>query len=184
MPGAARWSVASATLHRVRQGSTSIEFINNNSVWIIGILVFGAGGMFAWEHRRSWKVVASIVLVLFVLSAGYWTARTGSSDVASIAEVDAMLASGSPVVLQLYSDTCTLCLIAKRSVDGMEAELEGLAEVVRVSANDPIGRAVSRRYGLGYVPTFIVFSTDGREVHRETGSPDVERIKRAALAPG
>jgi hypothetical protein len=96
-----------------------------------------------------------------VLSAGYWTARTGPSDIASIAEVDAMLASGSPVVPQLYSDTCTLCIIAKRSVDGMEADL-----------------------GLGYVPTFVVFSAAGREVHRKTGLPDVERIKRAELAPG
>ena len=66
----------------------------------------------------------------------------------------------------------------------MEADLDGLAEVLRVSAGDPIGRAVSRRYGLGYVPTFVVFSADGREVHRKTGLPDVERIKRAALAPG
>jgi len=153
-------------------------------VWIIGILVLGVGGIFAWDHRRSWKAVASIALVFFVLSAGYWTARTGPSDIASIAEVDAVLASGSPVVLQLYSDTCTLCIIAKRSVDGMEADFDGLAEVLRVNADDPIGRAVSRRYGLSYVPTFVVFSADGREVHRETGLPDIERIKRAALAPG
>lgn len=159
------------------------EFINNNSAWIIGILVFGVGGMFAWERRRSWKALVSIALILFVLSAGYWTSRTGPSDVATIAEVDAVLASGAPVVLELYSDTCTLCLISKRSVDGLEADLEGQAIVLRVSVDEAIGREVSRRYGLSYLPSFVVFSADGLEVHRESGNPDIDRIKSFALAP-
>ncbi len=159
------------------------EFINNNSVWILGVLLYGVAAMFAWEHRRSWRPLAVIAFVLIVLTAGYMSSRHGASDVASIVEVDAILVSGAPVVLELYSDTCTLCVVSKRSVDGMERELEGHAIVLRVSADDDVGRAVSRRYGLGLLPTFLVFTADGQERYRESGMPDIDRLKEEALAP-
>ena len=159
------------------------EFINNNSVWILGVLLYGVAAMFAWEHRRSWRPLAAIAFVLVVLTSGYWTSRTGASDVASIAEVDAVLATGVPVVLQLYSDTCTLCIVSKRSVDGMERDLEGQAIVLRVSVDEEVGRAVSRRFGLGFLPSFVVLSADGRERHRESGLPDIDRLMEEALAP-
>lgn len=159
------------------------EFINNNSVWILAILLYGVAAIFAWEHRRSWRSLAAIAFVLVVLTSGYLTSRHGPSDVASIAEVDSVLGSGAPVVLELYSDTCTLCIVSKRSVDGMEHDLAGQARVLRVSADESVGRAVARRYGLGLLPTFVVFTADGRERYRESGMPDVDRLKEEALAP-
>ena len=160
------------------------EFINNNSVWILAVLLYGVAAMFAWEHRRSWRSLAAIAFVLLVLTSGYLTSRHGPSDVASIVEVDAVFASGIPVVLELYSDTCTLCIVSKRSVDGLERDLEGRATVLRVSADEDVGRAVARRYGLGLLPTFVVFTADGRERYRESGIPDTGRLKEQALAPG
>ena len=160
------------------------EFINNNSVWILAVLVFGIGGFFAWEHRRSWRALAIIAAVLVVLSAGYWTSRQGPSDVATIDEVDGVLARGAPVVLEVYSDSCTVCLVSKRKVDGLEASLEGRAVVLRINADESVGRAVTRRYGVGLMPTFIVFTADGRERHRESGFPDTGRLEAEALSPG
>jgi hypothetical protein len=66
----------------------------------------------------------------------------------------------------------------------MEADLEGLAIVLRVSVDEQVGEDVSKRYGLHALPTFVVLSADGREVYREAGSPDTERIKQEALSPG
>ena len=83
----------------------------------------------------------------------------------------------------MHSDTCTLCIVSKRLVDGLERDLEGQATVLRVSADEDVGRAVVRRYGLGLLPTFVVFTADGRERYRESGMPDVDRLKEEALAP-
>ena len=160
------------------------EFINNNSVWIIGVIVFGLGALFAWDHRRSWRALAVIATVLLVLSAGYLTSRHGPSDVQTIGEADTILAAGAPVVLEVYSDSCTLCLISKRTVDGMKQDLEGQATVLRINVNEEVGREVSRRFGVGHLPTFIVFSADGRETYRESGLPDTDRLKAEVLAPG
>ena len=159
------------------------EFINNNSVTLIGLLVFGVAAMFAWDHRRSWRSLAVIAGVLLVLFGGYWTSRHGPSDVASIAEVDIVLAAGSPVVLEVYSDNCTMCLASKRSVDAMEEELAGQATVLRVSADEGVGQAVTRRYGVGLLPTFIVFTAGGRETYRDSGFPDTDRLEAEALSP-
>ncbi len=158
------------------------EFINNNSATMIAVLIFSIAGMFAWDQRRNWRGLVVIAFVLFVLGAGWTTSRTGPSDVANLADLDAAIASGTPVVLELYSDTCTICLISKRSVDAMEADLDGRALVVRVSADEQVGRDASRRYGMRALPTFVVLSADGREVYRESGSPDTERIKQEALS--
>lgn len=112
------------------------------------------------------------------------TSRTGASDVVSIAAFDAMLVSAEPVMVQLYSDTCMLCIVSKRSVDGMEHDLLGKVTVLRLDVNEDVGRAFARRYGLSRVPSFLVFTPDGRERYRESGAPDIERLTREALAQG
>lgn len=160
------------------------SFINNNSATMLAVLILALAAMFAWEQRRSWRGLTAIALVLFVLGAGWTTSRHGPSDVANLAELDAAIAAGTPVVLELYSDTCTMCLISKRSVDAMEEDLAGHAVVIQVSADEQVGRDASRVYGMRSLPTFVVLSAEGREIYRDTGSPDVEAIKAAVLSPG
>ncbi len=55
--------------------------------------------------------------------------------------------------------------------------------MLRLSLEDDVGRAAARRYGVGLTPTFIVFAPDGRERHRQTGFPDLERLEAEALNP-
>lgn len=160
------------------------EFINTNSATIIAVLILSIAGMFAWEQRRNWRGLVAIAAVLFVLGAGWGTSRHGPSDIANLADLDAAAALGTPVVLELYSDTCTICLINKRKVDAMEADLAGQALVVRVDATEQVGREASRRYGMRALPTFVVLGPDGSEVYRESGSPDIERLMQEALSSG
>lgn len=81
------------------------EFVNTHSAAIIGVLFLLIVGLLAWDYRRRPRVLVAIAFVSIVLFAGYWTSRHGPSDVGTIAGVDAVLASGQPVVLELYSDT-------------------------------------------------------------------------------
>ena len=80
------------------------EFLNNNSaVILIGILLITLG-WYAWAYRRSKRALAVFAAIAIVIVGGYLGARHGPSDVATLAEVDAVLASGAPVVLEVYSD--------------------------------------------------------------------------------
>ncbi len=158
-------------------------FINNNSALLIGVVFLGFIALLAWDHRDSKKALAVLTAISLVLAFGYLSARQGPSDVATIAEVDGIIGSGAPVVLEVYSDSCSMCLISNRSVDGLEHDLEGRATVLRLSLDEEVGRAAARRYGVSITPTFIVFTADGRERHRESGFPDTDRLRDEALAP-
>lgn len=71
--------------------------------------------------------------------------------------------------------------MAKPIVDGLERELEGQARVVRFSVFSPLGRELSRRYGVASVPTFLVFSGDGSLVGRHVGLPDRDTLRAMVL---
>ena len=81
------------------------EFVNNNSAALIGVAFFGIVGMFAWDHRRSARALLALGVITVVIAGGYWTSRQGASDVATAAEVTGIVGSGTPVVLEFYSDT-------------------------------------------------------------------------------
>ena len=48
--------------------------------------------------------IVAIIIVLGLI-AGYFFFRTAPSDVASVAELEAMMTSGQPVALEFYSNT-------------------------------------------------------------------------------
>ena len=48
--------------------------------------------------------IVAIIIILGLL-AGYFVLRTAPSDVASVAELEAMMAGGQPVLLEFYSNT-------------------------------------------------------------------------------
>ena len=66
----------------------------------------------------------------------------------------------------------------------MEVDLEGKAGIIRLNLGEDVGKQAARRLGVGITPTFVVFSAGGREHYRESGPPDIDRLKREALSPG
>ena len=78
--------------------------LNNNSAVILVGMLLVALGWYAWDYRRSKRTLAVFAAVAIVIVGGYLGVRQGPSDVATLAEVDAVLASGAPLVLEVYSD--------------------------------------------------------------------------------
>ena len=72
--------------------------------------------------------------------------------------------------------------MAKPIVDGLERELEGQAQVVRLSILSKLGQEAAQRYGVRGVPTFLIFDGQGNLIERQVGFPDRGRIK--ALVTG
>ncbi len=62
-------------------------------------------------------------------------------------------------------------------MDGLERDLEGQAQVVRLSVLSSMGQELARRHGVRGVPTFLVFDGQGNLIERQTGFPDRGKIK-------
>ncbi|MDY7076232.1 MAG: thioredoxin family protein [Chloroflexota bacterium] len=71
--------------------------------------------------------------------------------------------------------------MAKPIVDGLERELEGQAQVVRLSVLSEMGRTVAQRHDIRAVPTFLIFDDQGRLIERQVGLPDRSKIKALVM---
>ena len=66
--------------------------------------------------------------------------------------------------------------MAKPIVDGIERDLEGRAQVIRLSVISEVGSQIARRYGVRGVPTLIVFDGEGNLVDQIIGVPSRDAI--------
>lgn len=71
--------------------------------------------------------------------------------------------------------------MAKPVVDGLERELEGQAQVLRLSVMDDVGGELAMRYGVSGVPTVVLLDGAGEVVLRQTGMPDQDAIRAAVV---
>jgi hypothetical protein len=59
--------------------------------------------------------------------------------------------------------------MAQPMVDGLERELAGRAQVVRLNIDEPAGAEAEARFGATKVPVIILLDTDGTELYRTEG---------------
>ena len=62
--------------------------------------------------------------------------------------------------------------MAKPVVDGLEQDLEGQAQVLRLAVMDDVGGKLAMRYGVRGVPTLVVLNGAGEVVLKQTGMLD------------
>ena len=63
-------------------------------------------------------------------------------------------------------------------MDRLERDLEGRAQVMRLSVMNSVGRQLAARYGVRGVPTFFLFDGNGQVVHHQVGRIDADRMER------
>lgn len=64
-------------------------------------------------------------------------------------------------------------------MDGLERDLEGRAQVLRLSVMDSVGGQLAMRYGVRGVPTFVLLDGGGEVALIQAGMPDREAIMEA-----
>jgi len=74
------------------------------------------------------------------------------------------------------------CLAAKPVVDGIEKDLRGKADVVRLNLLSKVGREAAIRYGVPAVPTILVLDAESKVIYRYTGMPDRREVVGVAVA--
>jgi thioredoxin 1 len=96
--------------------------------------------------------------------------------VSSAESFDAALASGRPVLVDFYTDTCPYCVELAPTVSKLAEQYRGRAEVVKVNASEV--PELARRYELQGVPTVILF-TGGKEFRRWAGLRKIQDYQAA-----
>jgi len=66
--------------------------------------------------------------------------------------------------------------MAKPIVDGLERELQGRAQVLRLGVMDDVGGELAMRYGVRGVPTLVLLDGAGETVLTQVGLPDQAEI--------
>jgi thioredoxin-like negative regulator of GroEL len=66
--------------------------------------------------------------------------------------------------------------VAKPIVDGVEKQLTGKAQVIRLDVTSQVGREAAARYGVRGVPTLIVVDGDGQPVDTQVGFIQSDRV--------
>ena len=67
-------------------------------------------------------------------------------------------------------------------MDRLERDLEGQAQVLRLSALSGVGRQLGSRYGVRGVPTFFLFDGNGELVSYQVGRLDADLVKSEVKA--
>ena len=67
--------------------------------------------------------------------------------------------------------------MAKPVVDRLERDLEGQAQVLRLSAWSEVGKQLGARYGVRGVPTFFLLDGTGEMVSYQVGRLDASLVK-------
>ena len=67
-------------------------------------------------------------------------------------------------------------------MDGIELDLEGQAQVLRLGVMDSVGGGLAMRYGVRGVPTLVVLNGAGEVVLKQTGVLDRAAVVAAVEA--
>jgi hypothetical protein len=67
-------------------------------------------------------------------------------------------------------------------VHGLETDLRGTAQVLRLDLFSPDGSAFFRDHDLGSVPVIVVLDPAGTVRYRANGLPDADQIRQAVQA--
>ena len=62
-------------------------------------------------------------------------------------------------------------------MDGLEKELSGRLDIVRINIQEPVGRELAPVYDFEYTPTYIYFDSKGTELWRTIGEIDPQKVR-------
>ena len=106
-------------------------------------------------------VVVTFALDLVVLGGVWLALRPGRADIRSKDDLDRLRHGGRPVVVELYSNFCLICMSNRQTSKLAAMTLRGTAKVVRLELPTKAGSAIGDAYGARYTPSYLVFDEHG-----------------------
>jgi len=78
-------------------------------------------------------------------------------------QLDQALAAGKPTLVFMHSTTCQSCIDMMKVVDKVYPEFAGQIALIDVDVNDNANGPVMQLLGLRYIPTVVVFDSQGQK---------------------
>ena len=145
-----------------------LEFFNYYSAFLTipGIIVLLIA-LLPIKRKRKQIYICSITAIVGL--SVVLILRPGDSNVATEAEAQVVITSGSPVFVELFSNSCTACLASQPIVRSLEGELDDDVQILKLNVMDSMASQMIRDYRAYLTPTFVVIGRDGEIVWRQSG---------------
>ena len=89
-------------------------------------------------------IVATGVIDLVLFGAIWLAMRPGGADITSPEQLARLVKSGKPVVVEMYSNFCLICMANRQTIKIAATSLSGQCRFVRVELPTAAGAVVSR----------------------------------------
>jgi hypothetical protein len=104
---------------------------------------------------------ATVALDLVVFGLVWLSMRPGGADISSPEQLARLVKGGKPVVVELYSNFCLICMANRQTIKVAATSLSGECRFVRVELPSPAGTAIGDFYKCRYTPSYLVFDEHG-----------------------
>jgi len=154
------------------------QLVNQYSaLWIAGAFVLLVMLVLFREGPKARDFVALGVVITGLAVAWLLLHPRQTPLMDSSRTVQSMIGQGVPVLLEFQSPYCIRCTQLKPVVDQLEKELPDKLRVIRLNAQEEVGRELAPVYMFEFTPTFILFDAQGGELWRQAGDLDTQHIK-------
>lgn len=104
---------------------------------------------------------ATLAIDLVVLGGIWLSMRPGRADITSPEQLARLVQGGKPVVVELYSNFCLICMANRLTIKIAATTLSGQCRFVRVELPTAPGAAIGDFYKCRYTPSYLVFDEHG-----------------------
>jgi thiol-disulfide isomerase/thioredoxin len=104
---------------------------------------------------------ATIAIDLIVFGAIWLAMRPGHADITSPEQLARLVKGGKPVVVELYSNFCLICMANRQTIKSAATTLSGQCRFVRVELPTAAGKAIGDFYKCQYTPSYLLFDEHG-----------------------
>ena len=154
------------------------ELYNHYSfLWIALGLTIVAGLVLLTNKPKLRDFLSFGVIVAGLLVAWLILHPQQTALMADAKAVQALIGKGKPALLEFQSPYCIDCTVEKPIVDGLEKELSGRLEILRINIQEPVGRELAPVYDFEYTPTYIFLDGQGHEQWRTIGEIDPQQVR-------
>jgi thiol-disulfide isomerase/thioredoxin len=154
------------------------------SFLILAVVFIIVTGIILLTNKPKWNdyvafgvIVISLLVAWSIIRPRQTVLQTGAQ------EVQNLIGSGTPVLLEFQSPYCVACISINPIVAELEKEINGKRNtdkkihIIQLNIQDQIGMDLLSIYGFQFTPTFIYFDKNGTEQWRLVGSFDPQKVR-------